>query len=53
MGQPNAVGSTVLGIIIGVMSVIMVVSIGQGKARILKEMEGIGTNIFGVYRFNR
>jgi len=41
---------TVLGIIIGVMSVIMVVSIGQGgKARILREMEGIGTNIFGVY----
>jgi len=41
---------TVLGIIIGVMSVIMVVSIGQGgQARILNEMEGIGTNIFAVY----
>lgn len=41
---------TVLGIIIGVMSVILVVTIGQGgQARILNEMEGIGTNLFVVY----
>ena len=42
---------TVLGIIIGVMSVILVVTIGQGgQARILNEMEGIGTNLFaGLY----
>ena len=41
---------TVLGIIIGVMSVILVVTIGQGgQARILNEMEGIGTNLFAVY----
>ncbi len=41
---------TMLGIIIGVMSVILVVTIGQGgQARILSEMEGLGTNLFAVY----
>ena len=41
---------TMLGIIIGVMSVILVVTIGQGgKARILNELEGFGTNLFAVY----
>lgn len=43
-------GLTMLGIIIGVMSVILVVTIGQGgKARILNEMEDFGTNLFAVY----
>lgn len=41
---------TMLGIIIGVMSVILVVTIGQGgQVRILNEMESFGTNLFAVY----
>jgi len=39
-----------LGIIIGVMSVILVVTIGQGgQARILNEMESFGTNLFAIF----
>ncbi len=41
---------TMLGIIIGVMSVILVVTIGQGgQARILNEMESFGTNLFAIF----
>jgi putative ABC transport system permease protein len=43
-------GLTMLGIIIGVMSVILVVTLGQGgQAKIMNEMESIGTNLFAVY----
>lgn len=43
-------GLTMLGIIIGVMAVIIVVTVGQaGKMAIMKEFESIGSNIFAVY----
>jgi len=39
-----------LGVIIGVAAVILVVAIGQGgKAKILEEMEKVGSNLFVVY----
>lgn len=41
---------TVLGIIIGVMAVIIVVTIGQGgREKIMTEMESMGSNLFVVY----
>lgn len=41
---------TMLGIIIGVASVILVVTIGQGgQASIMNELEGFGTNLFALY----
>jgi len=41
---------TVLGIIIGVMAVIIVITIGQGgREKIMTEMESMGSNLFVVY----
>lgn len=43
-------GLTMLGIIIGVLSVILVVTIAQGgQAKIMEEMESLGSNLFVVY----
>lgn len=41
---------TILGIIIGVMAVIIVITIGQGgRDKIMEEMESMGSNLFAVY----
>ncbi len=41
---------TVLGIIIGVMAVIIVITIGQGgRDKIMTEMESMGSNLFVIY----
>ncbi|MGE5371069.1 MAG: ABC transporter permease [Solirubrobacterales bacterium] len=43
-------GLTMLGIIIGVLSMIIVITLGQGASRrVLTEMQQIGTNLFVIY----